>query len=75
YLKRHNMYQRFSAISNADLDILVKTFKVHKPDSGLRYLVGFLSAHGVWVPRYRMRSSMHRVDLVGQMLRCRRVIA
>ncbi|KAG2342569.1 hypothetical protein BDR05DRAFT_886061, partial [Suillus weaverae] len=47
YLKRHNVYQQFSAISNADLDILVKTFKVHKPDSGLCYLVGVLSAHGV----------------------------
>ncbi|KAG0707407.1 hypothetical protein DFH29DRAFT_27139 [Suillus ampliporus] len=36
HLKRHNVYQRFSAICNADLDILVKTFKFHKPDSGLQ---------------------------------------
>ncbi|KAG1733231.1 uncharacterized protein EDB91DRAFT_1016673, partial [Suillus paluster] len=49
YLKKHNVYQRFSAISNADLDILVKTFKIHKPDSGLHYLVGFLRAHSVRV--------------------------
>ncbi|KAG1744740.1 hypothetical protein EDB19DRAFT_1598663, partial [Suillus lakei] len=49
YLKRHNVYQQFSAISNADLDILINTFKVHKPDSGLLYLVGFLSAQGVCV--------------------------
>lgn len=74
HLKKHNVHQRFSAIRNADLDILVKTFKIHKPDSGLRYLVGFLRSHSVRVPRHRMRSSMHRVDVVGQMLRRRKVI-
>ncbi|KAG2082737.1 hypothetical protein BD769DRAFT_1376155, partial [Suillus cothurnatus] len=52
YLKRHNMYQQYSTIFNSDLDILVKTFKVYKPDSGLHYLVGFLSAHGIQVPQY-----------------------
>ncbi|KAG1840845.1 hypothetical protein DFJ58DRAFT_644481, partial [Suillus subalutaceus] len=65
----------FSAISNANLDILVKTFKIYKPDSGLHYLVGFLRAHSVRVPRHRMRSLMHRVDMIGQMLRQRKVIA
>jgi len=74
YLKKHGVYQQFSAISNASLDIFVKTFKAHKPDSGLRYLVGFLRAHGIRVPRHRMRSSMRRVDGVGQMLRRRKVI-
>ncbi|KAF8837778.1 hypothetical protein BDN67DRAFT_880416, partial [Paxillus ammoniavirescens] len=49
YLKKHNVYHRFSMISDCDLDILVKVFKSHKPNSGLRYLVGFLRAHGLRV--------------------------
>ncbi|KAH7904071.1 hypothetical protein BJ138DRAFT_965297, partial [Hygrophoropsis aurantiaca] len=51
YLKLYNVYQRFSDISDRDLDVLVEVFKSQKPDSGLRYLVGFLRAHGVRVQR------------------------
>ncbi|KAG1823697.1 uncharacterized protein BJ212DRAFT_1262075, partial [Suillus subaureus] len=38
------------------------------PDSGLCYIVGFLRAHSVCVPWYQMRSLMHRVDMIGQIL-------
>jgi hypothetical protein len=47
YLKAYNVDNQFSAISDADLDILVKTFRETKPDSGLRYLVGFLVNMGL----------------------------
>jgi hypothetical protein len=30
YLKQHGVYERFSSISDVDLDILVKTFKTQK---------------------------------------------
>ncbi|KAH7908743.1 hypothetical protein BJ138DRAFT_969352, partial [Hygrophoropsis aurantiaca] len=51
YLKQNNVYHRYSSIPDDDLDILVKVFKSQKPDSGLRYLVGFLRSHGVRVQR------------------------
>ncbi|KAF8837819.1 hypothetical protein BDN67DRAFT_883645, partial [Paxillus ammoniavirescens] len=49
YLKLYNVYNRYSTISDADLDDLVKIFKLEKPESGLRYLIGFLRTHGVKV--------------------------
>ena len=43
YLKKHGVYECFCSISDEDLDILVKTFKVQKPDSGLSYMIDWLS--------------------------------
>ncbi|KAG1853411.1 hypothetical protein F4604DRAFT_1506083, partial [Suillus subluteus] len=51
----------FSAICNADLDVLVKNFKIHKPDSGLCCLVGFLRSHSVRVPQHRRCYSERKV--------------
>jgi hypothetical protein len=47
YLKAHNVDHKFSAIPDEELDILVKAFRETKPDSGLRYLIGFLRQHGL----------------------------
>ncbi|KAH7919167.1 hypothetical protein BV22DRAFT_1023462, partial [Leucogyrophana mollusca] len=49
-------------------------FKAQKPDSGLQYLVGFLRSHGLRVQRCRVRRSVRRVDIVGQVLRQQKVI-
>ncbi|KAJ7599742.1 hypothetical protein C8J56DRAFT_761648, partial [Mycena floridula] len=42
YMKRNGVPMQYSNMSNADLDILTKTFKTRKPESGMRYLIGFL---------------------------------
>ncbi|KAJ6491345.1 hypothetical protein C8R47DRAFT_1214733 [Mycena vitilis] len=42
YLKMYRVYERYSNISDNDLDILARRFKRVKPSSGLRYLIGFL---------------------------------
>ncbi|KAJ7727444.1 hypothetical protein DFH07DRAFT_896240, partial [Mycena maculata] len=47
YLKMYGVYERYSNISDRDLDILTRQFKRLKPNSGLRYLIGFLRTHGV----------------------------
>lgn len=73
YLKSYDLYDRYSSISDDNLDILVKVFKSEKPDSGLRYLVGFLRTHGVRVQRCRVTSSLQRVDPVGQVLRQQKI--
>lgn len=69
YLKKYNVYDRFSALSDADLDLLIRTFKAEKPASGLSYIIGFLRRHGLRVQKKRVRKSLHRVDELGQVLR------
>jgi hypothetical protein len=60
---------QFAALSNADLDILVKTFRSVKPESGIRYLIGFLRRHGLQLQKSRIRSSIDWVDQLGRTLR------
>ena len=73
-MKRHGVLPQYSTISNHDLDILTRTFKARRPESGIRYLVGFLRNHGLRIQRRRVRWSMKRVDGLGQVLRQRKVI-
>jgi hypothetical protein len=69
YMRRNNVLRAYSNLSNADLDVLVKTFKIRKPESGMRYLIGFLRHHGLRVQRRRVMWSLRRVDKLGQTLR------
>jgi len=69
HLKRCNLYERYSDITDGDLDHLTRQFKLQKPSSGLRYLIGFLRARGVKVQRNRARQSLLRIDGLGQVLR------
>ncbi|KAJ6447885.1 hypothetical protein C8R45DRAFT_770948, partial [Mycena sanguinolenta] len=50
-LKEAGVLHKFSALRRSDLDKLVKAFRMIKPDSGIRYLIGFLRAHGIRVQR------------------------
>ncbi|KAJ8580248.1 hypothetical protein M405DRAFT_710069, partial [Rhizopogon salebrosus TDB-379] len=49
YMKRHGVERKYSELSNADLDMLVNEFKKKRPDSGIRYIIGFLRRHGARV--------------------------
>ena len=69
YLKFHDVDTSFSSISDRDLDFLIKTFQHTKPDSGFRYLAGFLRRHGLKVQKERVRASIKRVDRLGQKIR------
>ncbi|KAF8591254.1 hypothetical protein K439DRAFT_1327259 [Ramaria rubella] len=42
YMKCNGVVREFNKLSDHDLDLLVKVFKVKRPDSGIQYLVGFL---------------------------------
>ncbi|KAF7987119.1 hypothetical protein HWV62_321 [Athelia sp. TMB] len=74
YMKRHGVSRQYSELSNADLDKLVKTFKIKRPESGMRYIIGFLRHHGYRVQRRRVMWSLRRVDNLGKTLRERKVI-
>ncbi|KAJ7722828.1 hypothetical protein B0H16DRAFT_1277599, partial [Mycena metata] len=51
HLKAHGVYSKFTALSKTELDALVKSFRAAKPDSGVRYLIGFLRRHGLRVQK------------------------
>lgn len=70
-LKDHGLYEssRFSTIPDKDLDILVCHYKHRKPNSGIRYITGFLNLNGIKVQKERIRESLIRIDELGQTLR------
>ncbi|KAF8957600.1 hypothetical protein BDZ97DRAFT_1625017, partial [Flammula alnicola] len=51
HMKRHNLVRQYSNLSNHDLDILIRTFKEKKPESGLQYVTGFLRKHGLRIQK------------------------
>ncbi|KAF7288225.1 Integrase catalytic domain-containing protein [Mycena chlorophos] len=69
YLKQYGVYERFTSLSDRDLDLLVRTFKSKKPTSGLSYIVGFLRSHGLKIQRRRVRASIKRIDPLGTAIR------
>jgi hypothetical protein len=70
-MKHYGISKKFDDISDAELDLCVSTFKAEKPDSGFRYLIGFLRHRGFRVQRERVRLALRRVDGLGQELRRR----
>ncbi|KAJ6489500.1 hypothetical protein C8R47DRAFT_959213, partial [Mycena vitilis] len=50
-MKENNVYHKFSNLSRASLDTFVKQFRTEKPDSGIRYLIGFLRTQGLRIQR------------------------
>ncbi|OBZ70899.1 hypothetical protein A0H81_09541, partial [Grifola frondosa] len=73
-LKTYGLTRDYSAISNDELDLIVKTYKRKKPNSGIRYLLGFLRRHGFRIQKTRLYQSLRRVDGLGHVLRQRRSI-
>lgn len=74
HLQQNGVGYKFSQLSNADLDILVKLYRDSKPESGLRYLTGFLRRHGLRVQKRRIWASVHRIDGLGRKMRQRTTV-
>ena len=68
HLRQNKVDHKFSQQSDGDLDILVMTYQHVNPASGLRYLAVFLCHHGLWVQKWQVFSSVHRVDGLGHAL-------
>jgi hypothetical protein len=58
----------YSPITNDELDILIREYRRRKPNSGLRYLRGWLFSQGIRVQKERIRKSLKRVDGLRQSL-------
>lgn len=70
-VKWHGLSKRFDDLSDEELDGFTRSFKAKKPNSGLRYLIGYLRNKGVRVQKWRVMWSLRRVDGLGQVLRRR----
>jgi hypothetical protein len=69
-LREHNIEYRFSPISNADLDALVKSYQRKKIGS-IRYLTAYLRRQGLRLQKRHIVESLGHVDKLGQSLRRR----
>ncbi|KAG1824580.1 uncharacterized protein BJ212DRAFT_1261242, partial [Suillus subaureus] len=47
HMKCYGVERKYSNLTNVDLDCLVTEFKKEQPDSGIRYMIGFLHRHGL----------------------------
>lgn len=70
-LEEENLSQSlsFTNISDVELDRLISSVKACHPNDGERLMTGHLARHNVFVPRARVRGSIHRVDPVNTALR------
>ncbi len=59
----------YSAISDVDLDELIGAYKQVKPNSGTRYVMGYLSQCGIRLQRRRIQDALRRIDALGRVLR------
>jgi hypothetical protein len=69
YLRHYGVDYKFTALSDDDLDTLVKVFRSANPESGMRYLVGFLRTHGLRIQKAHVTRSIQWVDNLGRELR------
>lgn len=57
-LKEKGLAPKFITLTDRELEIIVKMFKIYKPESGLRYLVGFLRQQNARVQRKRVQQML-----------------
>ncbi|KAJ4496896.1 hypothetical protein C8R41DRAFT_702097, partial [Lentinula lateritia] len=50
-LKKHGIDYKFTSLTDKQLDEITRVFKQTKPNSGFRYLMGFLGEHGLKIQR------------------------
>jgi len=66
--------QPFSTISDLSLDELIGDYKEAHPNTGIRYIRGYLTQQGMRVQRERIVDSLSRVDSVGKVTLRRKTI-
>ncbi|KAM5543959.1 hypothetical protein V8D89_002576 [Ganoderma adspersum] len=61
-MRHYNLDRKFSDISDEDLEKLVCAFKLMKPNSGLRYVMGFLKGNSLRVQKARALRNHAAID-------------
>lgn len=62
YMKLYNINRKWSNITDGQLDVLLCAYRLHHPDSGLQYFMGFVRKYGLRVQRIRLKEAMVHVD-------------
>ena len=70
----HIQLSDYTAISDDDLDELVKRITLLHPRCGEKMVLGLIRSQGYKIQKERVRQSLHRVDPIGVALRSRRVL-
>lgn len=69
YMKTYKITrQPFSTITDELLDSMIRRFKDSHPNTGIRYIRGFLLQQGTRVQRYRIVASLSRVDDIAKVV-------
>ncbi|KAG8956037.1 hypothetical protein FRC03_011022 [Tulasnella sp. 419] len=69
YMKMFGIHRKYSAITNEQLETLLCAYRAHRPDSGVRYTMGFLRQLGLRVQRRRTIMALRSIDDLGNVLR------
>ena len=67
--------QRFSDISDSELDTVISQIQRANPNCGQQLLCGYLRDRGIYVQRHRLRGSVARTDPVRTAFRWQQVIS
>ena len=67
--------QRYSDISDHELDSIVERFQRENPNYGQQFLLGHLKAQGIYVQRHRLREYVQRIDPIRRHLRWQEAIS
>jgi len=52
----------YTDVSDQKLDTTIESYKVTHPNDGENMVMGYLRSFGMYVPRRRIRESIHRID-------------
>jgi hypothetical protein len=75
YMRQYGIErQPFSTMSDSSLDMAIKEYKAVHPNTGIRYIRGYLSQQGMRVQRERIIASLSRVDSVAKVMFQRKAI-
>lgn len=74
YRRLYGIQFEYTDITDAELDILVKDYKMRHTESGFKYVKGYLTSRGLRIQKNRVLASMRRLDALGNALRERRSI-
>ncbi len=65
---------KYTDISDEQLDNVLTTIQEQYPNCGQQLISGFLISRGIYIPRYRLRESILRVDPLRRLIRWHQVI-
>jgi hypothetical protein len=69
YMVHFGISRSYSGLTDGQIDIMLAAYRVQRPTSGVRYIMGFIRRCGLRVQRHRVLSSLKRIDEFGQALR------